>query len=265
MPGSAQGWAIVPLQVCEEALIAVAVFRFAPHYGGRGKLNDLPMAHVKTRAANVFHIRDGLVTRLVTYLEPERVLVDLGLAPEGDAADSPSLSGPVAESAAPGIRQPASTTPTSGRASAPRWSARDTGQSMSQQTVEIVQEVMALVRRAGTGEPEPRLFELLAPDMKLDMSRRTFNPEVYEGHAGLRRFRRERDEVWEEFLVTPERMIDVGDRVVVIEALSGRGRGSGVETTSRSASVWTVQDGQVIHMATYHDPREALDAVGLAE
>ena len=131
------------------------------------------------------------------------------------------------------------------------------------QNVEIVREVMALVRRTGAGEPEPRLFELLAPEVKLDMSRRTFNPDVYEGHDGLRRFKRERDEVWEEFLVTPERMVDAGESVVVIESLRGRGRGSGVETRSRSASVWTMRDGQVIHMATYRDPQEALDAVGL--
>jgi ketosteroid isomerase-like protein len=131
------------------------------------------------------------------------------------------------------------------------------------QNVEIVREVMALVRRTGTGEPEPRLFELLAPEVKLDMSRRTFNPDVYEGHDGLRRFKRERDEVWEEFLVTSERMVDAGEGVVVIESLRGRGRGSGVETRSRSASVWTMRDGQVIRMATYRDPQEALDAVGL--
>jgi len=131
------------------------------------------------------------------------------------------------------------------------------------QNVEIVREVMALVRRTGTGEPEPRLFELLAPEVKLDMSRRIFNPDIYEGHDGLRRFKWERDEVWEEFLVTPERMVDAGESVVVIESLRGRGRGSGVETRSRSASVWTMRDGQVIHMATYRDPQEALDAVGL--
>src|SRR6202040_3832294 len=72
--------------------------------------------------------------------------------------------------------------------------ARDTGRAMSQETVQIVREAMALIRRAGAGEPEPRLFELLAPDMTLDMSRRTFNPEVYKGHDGLSRFKRERDE-----------------------------------------------------------------------
>jgi ketosteroid isomerase-like protein len=131
--------------------------------------------------------------------------------------------------------------------------------------VEVVREAMALIRRTRTGEPEPRLWDLLSPDMTLDMSRRTFNPDVYEGHEGLRRFRREMDEVWEEFLVTPERMIDAGENVVVIESLRGRGRGSGVETRSRSASVWTVRDGQIIAMATYYDPREAFKAAGLEQ
>ncbi len=133
------------------------------------------------------------------------------------------------------------------------------------QNMEIVREAMALIRRTGTGEPEPRLYELLSPAMTLDMSRRTFNPDVYEGYEGLRRFRRERDEVWEEFVVTPERMIDAGEKVVVIESLGGSGRGSGVETRSRSASVWTVRDGRVIAMATYYDPREALKAAGLED
>jgi ketosteroid isomerase-like protein len=136
---------------------------------------------------------------------------------------------------------------------------------MSQENVQIVREVLALVRRMGTNEPEPRLFDLLAPDMRLDMSRRTFNPDVYEGHDGLRRFRREMDDVWDEFVVTPERMIDAGESVVVFESLQGRGRGSGVEARSRSASVWTVRDGKVIHMATYYDPQDALKAVGLEE
>jgi ketosteroid isomerase-like protein len=137
---------------------------------------------------------------------------------------------------------------------------------MSQENVEVVREVLALRQHMGTtGEPQPRLLELFAPDMTLDMSRRMFNPDVYEGHDGLRRFRREMDEVWEEFLITPEQMIDAGENVIVIESLRSRGRGSGVETRSRSASVWTLSNGQVVHMTMYRDRAEALKAVGLED
>ena len=90
---------------------------------------------------------------------------------------------------------------------------------MSRENVEIVREVMALVRRAGKGAPDPRLFELFLPEIKLDFSRRRVDPDVYEGHAGLLRFQQERDAVWEEFLVTPEQLLDAGDAVVVIESL----------------------------------------------
>jgi hypothetical protein len=34
---------------------------------------------VRTRAANLFHIRDGKITRLVLYADRERVLTELGL------------------------------------------------------------------------------------------------------------------------------------------------------------------------------------------
>jgi ketosteroid isomerase-like protein len=131
--------------------------------------------------------------------------------------------------------------------------------------VEIVREVLALRPRLGTREPQARLLELIAPDVTLDMSRRTFNPEVYEGHDDLLRFQREMDEVWEEFLQTPEQMIDAGENVVVIESMRMRGRGSGIEITSRFASVWTVREEQVVLVTMYPDPQVALKAVGLED
>jgi ketosteroid isomerase-like protein len=50
---------------------------------GRGKTTGVP---VHTQGANVFHIRDGKVTRLVLYWDSERALADLGLAPEAGSS-----------------------------------------------------------------------------------------------------------------------------------------------------------------------------------
>jgi ketosteroid isomerase-like protein len=137
---------------------------------------------------------------------------------------------------------------------------------MSHENVEVVREVMDLLDRAGKGgEPVPRLTALFASDVRIDMSRRVFNPDVYEGHEGLRRLGREIGEVWDEFRITPERFIDAGDRVVVIETRYGLGRESGVKVEHRSAVIWTLADGQVVHMETDLSPDEALEAVGLRE
>jgi ketosteroid isomerase-like protein len=50
--------------------------------GGRGKTSGLEAAQLRTRGANVFHIRDGRVSRLVLYFDRERALADLGLVGE---------------------------------------------------------------------------------------------------------------------------------------------------------------------------------------
>jgi hypothetical protein len=38
-------------------------------------------------AANLFHVRGGKVHRLVLYFDRKQAMTDLGLSPEGDAAD----------------------------------------------------------------------------------------------------------------------------------------------------------------------------------
>jgi ketosteroid isomerase-like protein len=138
--------------------------------------------------------------------------------------------------------------------------------------VEIVREAMGLVddarnddlSQAALDDLFQRLTNLVATDAQIDMSRRVFNPDVYSGQAGLRRLLREIREVWDEFRVTPERFVDAGNRVVVIESIRGRGRTSSVPVEGRSASIWTLRDGQIIHMETGYDPQEALKAVELA-
>ena len=41
---------------------------------------------LQSKWANVFHLHDGKVTRILLYYDPGRALADLGLAPEGDTA-----------------------------------------------------------------------------------------------------------------------------------------------------------------------------------
>jgi ketosteroid isomerase-like protein len=54
------------------------------HIIGRGKSSGVQLGQVRTKAANLFHVRGGKVTRLVIWADQERGLAELGLS-EQDA------------------------------------------------------------------------------------------------------------------------------------------------------------------------------------
>ena len=110
---------------------------------------------------------------------------------------------------------------------------------MTQDKVEIVRRLIAYGEQARKSGPTEPPLDLVAPDIEIDLSRRVFNPDTYRGLDGLARMNEELREVWAEWEVKPQRIVAAGDRVVSIEAVRGLGRGSGLETKGRYASIWT--------------------------
>jgi ketosteroid isomerase-like protein len=130
---------------------------------------------------------------------------------------------------------------------------------MSQESLEVVRRA----HHALNGGDVDALVGLCDVEFRLDMSDRVFNPDVYDGHEGIRRFYAEVREVWARYVWDPEELMEAGDHVVALLRSSGKGRGSGVEVERRTAMVWTVREGRATAVRFFRDRNEALEAVGL--
>jgi uncharacterized protein len=125
---------------------------------------------------------------------------------------------------------------------------------MSQANVEVVRSIY----RAWSSNESAR--DLIDPELEY------VNP-TYAVESGTRHDRaalREIRKVYPDFRVEPERFVDAGEDIVVIGIARGTSA-SGLETQWRQGYIWTVRDGRAIRFRWFNDPKEALEAVGLAE
>jgi ketosteroid isomerase-like protein len=85
----------------------------------------------------------------------------------------------------------------------------------------------------------------------------------YRGHAGYLRYMSSWFGTWGVFRFEPQELIDLGDRLVALGKLAGRGGASGGVVDQGFAAVVHLKDGLLIREQDYFDPAEALEAVGL--
>jgi ketosteroid isomerase-like protein len=57
-------------------------------FTGRGKTSGVELGRLGAKGAQIIHIRDGKVTKVVIYFDRDRALTALGLAPDTDAPAS---------------------------------------------------------------------------------------------------------------------------------------------------------------------------------
>ncbi|MGA8803916.1 MAG: nuclear transport factor 2 family protein [Solirubrobacterales bacterium] len=88
---------------------------------------------------------------------------------------------------------------------------------------------------------------------------------VYRGRHGVREFLQDLDETWAELPIELTEIRDLGERIVAIGHLRGRGKQSGAELESSIGYVVEFKNGKVIRMDDYLDHQEALEAAGLSE
>jgi ketosteroid isomerase-like protein len=90
---------------------------------------------------------------------------------------------------------------------------------------------------------------------------------AYHGHEGVRAAAGDMLELFGALEANPERLIDAGDRVVVLFRWHGHGKGSGlsIDRFGEQAAVFTMRNGKVIRVEWYLDRAKALEAAGISE
>jgi len=89
--------------------------------------------------------------------------------------------------------------------------------------------------------------------------------EVFWGREGIETYFERMREVWDEFRGIASEYRDLGERVLWIGRLEGRGRGSGVTLSTSLDVLYDLRDGKISRMHSYLDHGEALRAAGLSE
>lgn len=87
----------------------------------------------------------------------------------------------------------------------------------------------------------------------------------YRGREGMARYFSEAEETWQCFSVSGEEFRDLGESVLVVGRMEGRGRSSGVEVNTPYTMIVEFRDGKVARSRAYLDHAEALRAARLDE
>ncbi len=118
-----------------------------------------------------------------------------------------------------------------------------------------VELVRAIYEAWNTGASSAHL---IAPDLEYVNPPYAVEAGTVQDRAALGRVL----DVYPDFSIELEQVIDAGDDVVVIGIARGTGA-SGVEVQWRQGYVWTVRDGKAVRFQWFNDPAEAREAAGV--
>lgn len=133
---------------------------------------------------------------------------------------------------------------------------------MSQANVEIVKRAIDAFNRRDLDA----FMECVTPDIEYYPSLvGTVEGRSFKGREGMDRYFEDVRDSWEDFRIVADEYRDLGDRVLWLGRMEGRGRGSGVPVDTPYWAISDFWDDKVLCIRTYLDQAEALRAAGLSE
>ncbi len=132
---------------------------------------------------------------------------------------------------------------------------------MSQENVETVKRLQT----AFNAKDHEAFAELTTPDFEWTTSMAAVEGEVFLGREGIETYFERMREAWDEFLAIASEHLDLGERVLFIGRLQGRGRTSGVPVDTALDILFDFRGARISRQRSFLDHAEALRAAGLSE
>jgi uncharacterized protein len=132
---------------------------------------------------------------------------------------------------------------------------------MSRENLEIAARLYALYER---GDIDGMLSEM-DPEIEVDVSDRLPDEGVFRGREAYRSFLEGGFDVWADFRVEVEELLDAGDAVVALIRSVAVGHGSGAKVEERIAHVAWMRNGTPYRIKVFSDRERALEAAGLSD
>jgi len=133
---------------------------------------------------------------------------------------------------------------------------------MTQGKVEIAKRAAEAYNRR---DVETFFAELATPDLEWwpALTGAYEDGGCYQGREGIERCLADIDESWEQMQTVPEEFRDLGDRVLLLGRMQGRGKGSGAQVDAPIANILDFRGGRIWRSRVYFDRAEALRAAGV--
>ena len=131
-------------------------------------------------------------------------------------------------------------------------------------------ENVELVRRWWAGFNEDGMPPLALCDEEIEIRNPPDFPVrgPFQGHDGVRRWRDEVFDIFDNARVEPEEIVDVhgdGETVLMLLRAAGAASYTGIKVDVEWAAIWTIRDGKLLRAQGYLNRAEALEAAGLSE
>ena len=134
---------------------------------------------------------------------------------------------------------------------------------MSQENVDLVRRTIDYFNR---GEIDQAL-EATHEDFEMDWSN-SIGPlkGVYRGRRQVLELWGTFFDAWQEVRWDPEEMIDVDDtRVILVNHVHMRGKGSGIQVDATGVQLWTFREGRGVSVKLFQTKEDACEAAGFPQ